>query len=97
MDSDYPSADDGGMDTPPKQNTPKGNEETMEGETTLIPSSLFGGKTPEPGETCTFKVVHCYEDECEVEYVKSDAPQPEGEGEMHPTEKRMMPFANQGE
>lgn len=43
-----------------------------EGETALVSASAFGGKTPEPGQRCTFEVVHCYEDECELKYVKDE-------------------------
>lgn len=43
-------------------------EEKAEGETALLPKSIFGSTPPEPGATCTFKVVHVYDDEVEVEY-----------------------------
>lgn len=50
----------------------KPDEEQAEGETALLPKSIFGSKMPEPGATCTFKVVHVYDDEVEVEYAKED-------------------------
>jgi hypothetical protein len=96
---DYPSpdADSTNAQMPPDADTKKAGEETMDAETTLVPSRMFGGEMPKPGTECTFKVVHCYEDECEVEYVGSKESKPEGEEEMHPMEKRMMPFADKGE
>jgi hypothetical protein len=41
-------------------------------ETALLPKSIFGDKTLEPGATCKFKVVQIYDDEVEVAYVKHE-------------------------
>jgi hypothetical protein len=38
-----------------------------EGNTALLPKSIFGGDVA-AGQECTFKVVHVYEDEVEVSY-----------------------------
>jgi hypothetical protein len=43
-------------------------EEQMEGETTLIPKSMFAGKSVKPGDQFYFDVVHVYDDEIEVKY-----------------------------
>jgi hypothetical protein len=36
-------------------------------QTALIPKSVLGGRMPNPGDEITFRVVHIYEDEVEVE------------------------------
>lgn len=40
-------------------------------ETTLIPKSMLGADA-KVGDECKFRVVHLYEDEAEIEYVKSE-------------------------
>lgn len=42
------------------------------GETALLPKSIFGDKSLEPGSECKFKIVQVYEDEVEVKYVKHE-------------------------
>lgn len=59
--SDQSTSDSGSMDG--QDDT----EERAEGETALVPKSLFAGKAPEVGDTVSLKVVHIYEDEIEVE------------------------------
>jgi len=43
-------------------------KDESEGETTLIPKSIFGSHKCKVGDIKKFKVVHEYEDEVEVEY-----------------------------
>lgn len=50
--------------------------ERHEGETALLPKSLFAGKSMEPGAEVTLKIVHVYDDEVEVECVKEEASEP---------------------
>lgn len=70
----YPSEDDGASPSQPKGgNTPEDknggdDDEKMEGDTALVPKSLLGGKTFNPGDEVVFKIVHIYDDEVEVEY-----------------------------
>jgi len=47
-----------------------GGESARDGETALLPKSIFGNKELEPGAKCTFEVVKTYEDEVEVKYSK---------------------------
>jgi hypothetical protein len=48
---------------PSKSDQPEGNG-------ALVPKSLFGDGGPEVGSECKFRVVHVYDDEVELEYVK---------------------------
>ena len=41
--------------------------------TGLLPLNAFGGKTPEVGDVCRFRVVQVYDDQVEVEYVQHDS------------------------
>ena len=82
--SDYYSApsESGSADSPdPKSQTQDpesdADSESMEGETALVPKSIFGQKQPEVGDTCTFKVEHIWENEIELSYVASDSETPE--------------------
>lgn len=69
----YPDA---GGDATPKDSaeeaTPEKDEskddETMEGETALLPKSILAGKTFNPGDEVVLKIVHMGDDEIEVEY-----------------------------
>lgn len=69
--------------TPEKPDMEDSDDESME-DSALVPKSLFGSKTPKPGDTCKFKVVHIHDDEVEIEYVKrhkdkEDKPESEDE------------------
>lgn len=55
---------------------PADNE--AEGETALLPKSMFGGKEVNPGDEFVFKVVRLYSDEVEISYAKDE----KGEGDM---------------
>lgn len=48
------------------------NAEDSGQETALLPKSIFPDKDLEPGKVCKFRVVATYEDEVEVEYVRSE-------------------------
>lgn len=53
----------------PSQTKPDDKGE-MDADSALLPKSLFGGKLPEVGDECRFKVEHIFEDQVEVSYVK---------------------------
>ncbi len=78
MDSFYPQDDEAAPSESGSQTATEAPEEgeakdkDQAGQTTLVPSSIFPEGTPEPGQRCTFEVVHCYENECELKYVASD-------------------------
>lgn len=57
----------------------EGEDETPEVETALLPKSIFEDKELKPGSECKFRIVHVYDDEVEVEYVKHDKDKPERE------------------
>lgn len=62
------------MTEEPMEREGSGEESAMEGETALLPKSIFGGKTIEPGSKCTFEVVRIHGDEIEVKYSKESKP-----------------------
>jgi len=53
--------------------------------TGLLPFNAFGGKTPEVGDVCSFRVVQIYDDQVEVEYVRH------GKDEDHETDYGVGP------
>lgn len=57
----------GGIEPPAEEETQDSGKATA-----LLPKSMFGQEAPEPGTTCTLKVVHAYDDEVEVEFVGKD-------------------------
>lgn len=59
-----------GEDQEQGDQTDQGQEQSDEN-TALLDKSVFGDNPPEPGETCTFKVVKVYDKDVEVEYQKS--------------------------
>lgn len=69
IDPHYPGMDEEASpsETPDAPDKPKDDNE--DGETALIPRSLFGGHEPKPGEEYVFQVVRSYEgDEIEIKY-----------------------------
>lgn len=44
-------------------------KDASETKTALVPTSVLGEPKPKPGDTCTFKVTKCFEDECQIEYL----------------------------
>lgn len=75
----YPGAEDDASpsETPESSDMPK-DKKDEDGETALIPRSLFGGHDPKPGEEYVFEVVRAYEgDEIEIKY----APKKTGESD----------------
>jgi hypothetical protein len=67
---------------PSTQDTPTGKPDDgdqSEGQTAMLPKSVFP-KPPEPGDSCTFRIVRVHDDEVEVSYdEKEKAPEPEGQ------------------
>ena len=61
-------------------------------ETALLPKSMFGGKVPQPGETCTLTVVHEHEDEVEVQY--SPEPDKNSRPEMENADAQLASMAH---
>lgn len=66
-------------DTP--ENTSPDDKE--EGDNTaLVPNSFFGtDKEPQAGEICRVKIVHCYEDECEIQWLGPESEEEVGESD----------------
>jgi hypothetical protein len=55
-----------------------GQESGSQSPTGLLPRNAFGGKSPEVGDVCKFRVVQIYDDQIEVEYVQHrDTEEPE--------------------
>jgi len=65
-------------DQDPMDNGSEGGRST-DGETALLPKSIFSDKTIEPGSKCTFEVVKVHGDEVEVKYSKEEEPKPEAD------------------
>lgn len=67
----YPPTED--TETTPAANGSDGadSEQGAEsvGETALVPKTILAGKELQPGDTVTFKVVHLYDDEIELQPV----------------------------
>src|SRR5512139_1764347 len=69
----YPETEDTAASAPAAPDTsgtdseqkPESDTEDL-GETALVPKSILAGKTLQPGDTVTFKVVHLYDDEVEL-------------------------------
>lgn len=73
VDSATPSTAQGDDEAPEKDHAPEEEKEGDEGaQTALVPKSLFGAEV-KPGTVCRVKIEHCYEDECEVSWVKDEA------------------------
>ncbi len=68
----YYSAPDDAPETPPADGAAPpdegGDEQGMQGETTLIPKSILAGKDFKPGDEVVLKIVKLYDDQAEVEY-----------------------------
>ena len=76
MADEYYSAPDSASASPGdaggvRSNKPQGDNgnDEMEGDTALVPKSIFRGKIPEVGQDCTFHVEHLFEDEVELSWV----------------------------
>ena len=76
MADDYYSAPDSASASPGdaggvRSNKPQGdNEDEMEGNTALVPKSIFGSKIPAVGQECRFKCEHIWENEVELSWEK---------------------------
>jgi hypothetical protein len=79
---------DGEGDEPEVVDSPKEESKEQEAgeDTALLPKSLFSGKDIEPGSKCEVEIVHIYEDEVEVKYVKHNK---ESKGEAPKEEPSM--------
>lgn len=58
-----------------KESTPEkpdkdGDKEESTQDSVLVPLAVFGPKKPKVEDECKFKVIHIYEDEAEMQYVK---------------------------
>jgi hypothetical protein len=75
-DSDYYGGDPGeSSDDPPEK-----QEEGTEGETSLLPKSMFGKHEPKVGEEYVFKVVRLHEGEAEIAYATGEEKDKEKSG-----------------
>jgi hypothetical protein len=74
-----PASDSGGAKPSKPQVEDAGDE--MEGDTALVPKSVFRGKIPDVGQDCTFHVEHIWEDEVELSWKKD-------EGESNPASSK---------
>lgn len=72
LDAAAPSTAQAEQDEAPETQHEEDGKESDEGSTALLPKSLFGGEV-KPGTICQVKIEHCYEDECEVSWVKEGA------------------------
>jgi hypothetical protein len=76
MADDYYSAPESASASPGdvgdvKPSKPQGdNEDEMEGNTALVPKSIFGSKIPDVGQECRFKCQHIWENEVELSWEK---------------------------
>lgn len=79
----------------PQSDESEDKDDQAEGETALLPKSMFGGEPPKPGDKCTFTVKHVYSDEIEVEYGKEEGGEDEGKpaGSMSDVEGMMDTMA----
>ena len=79
--------DDGPPGTPSEPDQPEGGEsEESDSQTTLLPKSVIGGETRNPGDTIELQVVADHGDEYEVKAVESK-----------PSEKPEQPAAGGGD
>ena len=71
--TDYYKPDDAAEETPattPDSKAKPDEEKQTEAKSALLPKYLFPGEPPTPGDVCSFKVEHVFEDEVEVSYLK---------------------------
>lgn len=71
----------------------EGDEQGMQGETTLIPKSILAGKDFKPGDEVVLKIVKLYDDQAEVEYA-TEKGKDSGRAAMH---SRMGKYADSEE
>ena len=81
-DENYPTTD-GVDETTASKDTPDNSgsdsQDSMEGETSLLPKSFFQGKDLTVGNECKVKIEHVYDDEVEVSYVPHSTDEESGE------------------
>lgn len=88
MDENYQSPE-------PMADAPAEEQTGTEQETALLPKSIFGQKDVQVGGECTFRVVHVYDDEVEVEYVKSEHKEPSGQSAADEADSAIDQMANE--
>ena len=98
MAEDYYPGSDGGDAAPPASDmAQEPADESAEKESFLIPKSALGGKEPNPGDECTFRIVKVHGDEVEVEYVDSEKDESMGDKpEMAESMKGMDSMSSMG-
>ena len=83
------------------ENSKPASEETPDGETTLVPKSMFPDGPPEVGATCKFHVKHIWDKEVELAYAGADeAPEKSGPSSMDEADDsidKMATPADEGE
>ena len=70
MDDYYSNPDDAEEES---NDSPVDEKKSEEGETTLVPKSIFGSYECKVGDVKKFKVEHIYEDEVELSYVGKES------------------------
>jgi hypothetical protein len=94
-DSYYPEGEGSFSDTSttatPENSSPDEakNQADDSDETALVPNEFFGDTVPEAGHICRVKVVHCYDSECEIQYLGSDEKDSGDEGEGSQMDRSM--------
>jgi hypothetical protein len=83
----YPGmSDDEASPSETPDTSEKETDDKEEGETALLPRSLFGGADPKPGEEYIFEVVRSYDgDEIEIKYApknKEEGKNDEADGKL---------------
>lgn len=79
---DFYGGEDANSAAPDSPESPATPDDQAE-DSALIPKSIVP-KDAKPGDVCSFKIVHMYEDEAEIQYVKKDD---EEKGEEHPVDR----------
>lgn len=96
-DTDYYAGEDQAAPATTTDTTPddadKSDDQATGGNSALVAKSLFGGSAPEVGSTVSFKVVHIYDDEVEVEPVSDDNEKKSSSPEMDEAEDRLGSMA----
>lgn len=88
----YPTDEDPAMEESDMKDAPS-TEEKDKDQTALLPKSILGGKTFEPGEEVVLKIVHVYEDEVEVAYATEE----KKKSAMDEADDSLMNMASQSE
>lgn len=88
-------------DMPPDKSSKSSDDDDDDGEdeqkTALVPKSIFGGHKCEVGDIKKFRIVEAYDDEFEVEYVRSDkdGDKDKSKGRMEESERELDDMATE--